>query len=79
MEGPDGTAAEHKDDVQDAAAGPPADDAVPPVAAGVVRVYPDAPRVGDDCFGVVSRKAVLPYVLEVRFIPLEQNFSYGLA
>ena len=79
MKGPDSTAAEDEGDVQDVAAGPSADDAVPPLAAVVVAIYPDAPRVGDDRFGVVSRKAVFPQMLEVRFILLEQGFSHDSA
>lgn len=79
MKGPDSTAAEDEGDVQDVAAGPSADDAVPPLAAVVVAIYPDAPRVGDDRFGVLAAETVLLEMLEVRFIPLEHNFSHNSA
>ena len=78
MKGPDVTPAEHKDDVQDIAAGPSADDAVPSFAAGVIGVYPDALRVRNGRFGVFAGKTVLLEMLEVRFIPPEQSSSHGL-
>lgn len=67
---------QYENDVQDAAAGSPTDDAVPPFAPGVVGVYPNALRVRDDRLGVFAGKTVLLEVLQVPLVPLERDCGY---
>ncbi len=80
MKGAHPSVTDDENDVQDVSACTSADDAetflAAPVLLGERR---NTSRVDDGRFGVFAAKTVLLEMLEVRFIPLEQNFSHSSA